>query len=487
MYKCFRWSFLFWVVLFLLPPIAFADSSLSEDVVLGYRISEVDYSITGNTRQWLLDRLLDIDEERIFVSLEELEHYINAKEQLLVNERTLTDASVSIELVEEVGSGPALVRVTVQVKDSWNMVILPYAKYDTNEGFLLSLRGRDYSFLGTMETLEMNLDYWYNETGENEFSLNGRSMIPFRLGRNEWLWTVSEELTWVEGKPITFNIENRFDYLLYFLGMELNVGWGQDFYINNPYLTNDEVELFETYSRTRLSLGASLPFGLTLGGDDLRYYFSPSVSWLQGVGEVLRDSRQGISLGWTHSLTLGQVDWVGNFRRGLSFLLTHHSLYNAFHENWDSTLEGYFAFHQAWVWGGINSRLSGFTMLSKDDERDNAGGPLRGIVDTQVDDLGSGLYINVDFPIRMWIWFMSRWFEGHLAPFFDIGFFSPVSEASGVDPLYYSAGIEGFAFAKAARSLYLRVSFGFDLKAVVENGVNPWDVRELYIGLGHHY
>ena len=59
---------------------------------------------------------------------------------------------------------PELQAVTLDVytRDTWNLIALPYFKYDSNSGLLLALRGRDYNFFGTMQTLTLNLDYFPN-------------------------------------------------------------------------------------------------------------------------------------------------------------------------------------------------------------------------------------------------------------------------------------------------------------------------------------
>ena len=89
---------------------------------------------------------------------------------------------------------------------------------------------------------------------------------------------------------------------------------------------------------------------------------------------------------------------------------------------------------------------------------------------------------------------MSRWFTAQLSPFFDAAYFQYGGEDDDWDPMWYGAGLEGFAYLKSSRSVYLRVSFGVDLQAMMEGGglsdPAPRDDGqrwELYIGLGHHY
>jgi hypothetical protein len=123
---------------------------------------------------------------------------------------------------------------------------------------------------------------------------------------------------------------------------------------------------------------------------------------------------------------------------------------------------------------------------------DEAGDTVRGILDDRI--VGdAGLYGNIDLPFRMWIWFMERWFEGHLSPFFDYALVSPEG-SGGLSEAWYGTGLEAFAFADFARSLYLRISFGVDLKAMLEGGSLGAPAQsdgrpryEIFVGIGHHY
>ncbi|RKX83657.1 MAG: hypothetical protein DRP58_08395, partial [Spirochaetes bacterium] len=232
--------------------------------------------------------------------------------------------------------------------------------------------------------------------------------------------------------------------------------------------------------------------GVSVGRHDITWNpkLSTSVSYIP-FGLISGD-RRGVSSTFSHSLKMGRIDWAGNFRKGYTVSLSNSNSYSFNTGVFTPIVEFNTQYFNTWGWGALNSRLKGFYRFTGDS--DNVGGPLRGILDNRIDNVESGVYLNVDLPFKMWIWFMSRWFEGHLSPFVDIAMFRYTDGSSQLNPFWYSGGIEAFAFPKAARSFYLRISAGIDMQAFLEDfslsAVAPRDSKsrlELFIGLGHHY
>ncbi|ADK83299.1 BamA/TamA family outer membrane protein [Sediminispirochaeta smaragdinae] len=453
---------------------------------LPIKIGKIDYTIEGRTQERLLDDYLDFDKKRLFANEEELAAYLVGKSQELINLRILDTGSIEISDLREEGD-VRIADLAVYAEDTWNVVVLPYGKYDSNDGLLLSLRGRDYNFLGSMEALKFNLDYSYNEDNEHELGFTNEAEIPFTIGNGEWVYNFSQELQYVEHDPLEYDLENSISYLFSLGDISFKTALEQNMYLQNSYDDDDDEEQHESYMESALWLNGSVPLGFSLAHKEAEYSGTPGISWCYGLGETLREERRGLTAYYDHSLSFGRIDWIGNFRRGLEFDLSEGNSYDTFDDHWTFDMDFTVAGHQTWGWGGVNSRVGGFYIFSDGDDRDDQGGPLRGVLDDDIDDTTAGLYMNLDFPFKMWIWFMSRWFEGHISPFFDAAMFRTVDDGFSSDNVYYTAGLEGFAFAKAARSLYLRVSVGIDLKAVIEDGASPLDSPELFIGLGHHY
>ncbi len=451
-----------------------------------YRLAGARYEIDGITRENLVRIYMEIKIGCEFYSREELAEYIADKQVHLLNQRTFSEGAVEIDRIEETAEGPDLVYLKVSAKDTWNLILLPYAKYDSNEGLLISLRGRDYNFLGSMQTLALNFDYNYDNLNErNEFSVNGDFSMPFSAWGRDWVFDVGHDLEYVENLPFKFNFNTDLGYFFYLFDERWRFNVSNDYNLNNR---DSEDNIADHYFLTSgASVGGPIPTGFSVGRHPVRYSPSISTSGSYVLGSPISEDRRGITGSFSHSIGWGRIDWDGNFRRGYTFSVSNSNSYNFLNEDpafsFDTTLQA----HTRWGWGGLNSRLKGFYQI--DAETDDAGGPLRGILDSRIDDVDAGAYLNLDMPFNMWIWFMSHWFEGHLSPFVDAAIFRKTDGSFGSETLWYTAGIEGFAFAKAARSLYLRVSFGFDLKQVIEDGKKPWEegVPELYIGLGNHY
>jgi len=119
--------------------------------------NEIDFDIDGRTRPFALLANGEFREGERIYGKENLEKYISLKRQLLLNQRVLEEVNIEYSLgaVEKDGAIP--VSLIIFVKDTWNLIILPYPKYDSNEGFSITIKARDYNFLGTMSALKFDL------------------------------------------------------------------------------------------------------------------------------------------------------------------------------------------------------------------------------------------------------------------------------------------------------------------------------------------
>jgi len=454
----------------------------------GYRISPLrKYHIDGVTQKYILDNYLDFDEKRLFKTIAEIDEYITEKEQEIINQRIFDSGRIVYEIRKN-PEGPDWIIMDIYVDDTWNIVVLPYGKYDSNDGLLLSLRGRHYNFLGSMQTLEANLDYWYTDDGEHEVSLNSDLGIPFKLWNHEWVFGISEDAVFTPDEPLEFNLGTDLGVYLPFWDVRWKLTYSQDFHLNDD--GEDDEDGY--YLKSGLKFGGGIPTGWYIDGHEVKYSPSISTSIAYKLEEQISEDRRGPDSSFKQSLKFGRVDWIENFRRGYKVSLSNSNSYNFYDDDWDYSINSEIEGHLAGNWIGLDSRLKGFYLI--DDQDDDAGGPLRGILDDRIDDVEAGAYLNLDMPFPMWIWFMSRWFTAQLSPFFDIAYFEYGGTEEDWDPLWYSGGIEGFAYLRRSRSIYLRVSLGIDLQAMFEGGglTDPADRDgdpryELYIGLGHHY
>jgi hypothetical protein len=340
-----------------------------------------------------------------------------------------------------------------------------------------------------MEPLEVNLDYTRTELDENELSVNGEFALPFYWLGYEWMADFKEDVTFSSEQPtaVTSKAELAVDIPTDFHTWQASVE--QAYYLNR----DGEEDLDQWYLISSGRFGSSIPLGFELPGfSEVNYNPAVITSVAYKPGYSLSEDRRGFALGAEHGVTTGRIDWKGNFRDGAELAFTQDARWNFARERWLSALEAEMQVHKSFGFMGFSSRIEGFYSYGGLEE--DAGGPIRGILDKRLEG-DAGVFANFDFPFEMWIWFLDRWFDGHLGPFFDYALVSPVGQ-DGFDlsDSWYGVGLEAFAYPKAARSIYLRMSLGLDLEAMLEGASlgdeAPRDgepIYELYIGLGHHY
>ncbi len=454
-----------------------------------YVIRSVSFEIEGHTREIVLQHYLDIHEGINFKNAGDLQTFISEKQQLIDNQRTIACGKIdSFYEPDPDNTGKIFVDLVVYVKDTWNYIMLPYAKFDSNDGFLLSLRGRNYNFLGGMQTLALNLDYLKPLSGGSEYSVNGRFGLPFYFWDYNWNFYFDEDVTVSPDDPLLVYTRAGLSVDIPFEGLTWEASANQFFYLNED--GTDDADGY--YMKTDARIGSSIPIGVNIPGfGDVSYSPGVITSYAYKPFGTLSEERKGYALGVEHSLSAGRIDWKENFRDGMSFSLDQNLRYNFTRELWLSNSAFEFQYHKALGWGGFSSRLKGFYLYNDTD--DNLGEPVRGILNNRLEG-NAAVYLNMDFPVRLWIWFFDRWFEGHISPFLDYALVKPEGGSFSMDEGWYSGGLEGFVFFKKARSIYLRASAGVDLQAVLQaaslGDPAPRDGRQIYeifIGLGHHY
>ncbi|MCK5673703.1 MAG: hypothetical protein KAH95_10010 [Spirochaetales bacterium] len=457
-----------------------------------YIIRNVSYTIDGKTRERVLKHYLDIKSGESFVGESELLTFLDDKQKLINNQRTLAGGSIVTSYSED-PKNPEIIFVDLEVfvKDTWNYILLPYANYNSNDGFLLSLRARNYSFFGSMEKLSMNLDYLKPNNEKAEYSINGGFKLPFYLGGYNWKFSFDEDLTVSPDAPVKVITEAGIAIDIPLNSLTWQASIDQEYYLNEDGETDED----GYYMRTAARFGSSIPTGLNfpyLG----EVTYTPGIisSYAYKPFGTLSEDRKGYEIGGEHGALAGQVNWYENFRDGIRFSVDQNLRYNYTRELWKSDQEVEIQLHKFFGWGGISSRVQGFYLYNgADNDIEEIGEPIRGILNDRING-NAGLFINLDFPVKIWIWFLDRWFEGHISPFFDYALIKPEGGDFTLTDGWYGAGVEGFAFLKAARSIYLRFSLGVDLEAVLD-GKLPGDrasrdgehIYELSLGLGHHY
>lgn len=492
------------LVLILFLSIVFGIASQESNDEKVYEISSVVFNLSGRTSEALLKKKADISIGSRFTSIDALDRFLADRMQVLKNERVLESVSITYELVDKQNYIDVL--VTVKAKDTWNIVVLPYFRYDTNSGLLVSARARDYNFLGSMQAFVFNANVLVDEHGEVFPSLETSFKMPFKTERLDWAWLLDSNYILLNSGDPDFDLSTGLSVSKDLGPGSLNGQLLQSGYINNRSSDGsafaDDLYLMTSADLWYSWVIADIP---SFGSVGLIPRMSLSDRWIPGA--KLTDSSLDVGVELTPSLLLsvGRVDWKGNLRSGLSASIkTSYSYYPQL----DRVVRIFNAagvFHTIIGRSGPSARLGGY--YRPDDTDSAAGRFLRGILDKRI-DTGSFLYANLDFPIRIidftpseWNW--PKWmryfdFEQYWGPFLDLAFVEDMESGRLFNPSdsWIGAGLEILTFPRVTRSLYVRISLGWDLRSAIElgslaiNGISSRDgkpIFELFFGLGHFY
>ena len=292
-----------WDTLFLPEGTTVEDLAAAEEAEASgsavYEITQVNYEIDGRTQQFALAANLDIEEGTTFVSEEHLEAYIGEKRQELLNQRVLSEESTLSYRVRERVDGPDEVIIDVEAVDTFNLIALPYPRYDSNDGLLLGLRLRDYNFFGTMETLRVDLDY-ENKIG-NQDTLSGNEVWtvetdfswPFEWRGHDWRWRLQQGLEFESRNDIEYALDTSLAYDFLIARRTFTATYSQGY----EYLTDDNKG--DGYFLTSgLALGTSYDTGWELPVmGELSYNPSVFTDVTYKLGDTISDDRRAIEPG----------------------------------------------------------------------------------------------------------------------------------------------------------------------------------------------
>lgn len=468
----------------------------SSDAAGPYVLRSVDFDAKGRSRPFVMMQKIDPYRRMIGMSFpdrEALEAFIADRRQVLLNERVLASVTTSYEATPAEGGGFD-VALRFHTVDTINIVVLPYPKGNTNTGLDIGLRGRDYNFLGSMQPLELNLDYFLDMDKKSAIGAYLAFETPVRLFGQEWAVGASENVRVPIGSGDTPASITKLDlnYRIPISGFVAKLAASQTFSYNalgvNPAAEDDPDEWFLTES---LAVSATIP----LTGDvrslgPLTY--SPSLSFVVNwkPGDVLLyHGREGATISFDNGFSFGRVDWIDNFRRGLTVSLSNDYSYAFAYDDFIGDLSLVVdGFTPLASWIGVAARISvtdRFLYGSSEDAIGGLGSNMRGIADARIEAFAAG-FVNLSVPVKLFdvpmhLLFKKNWFDFGLQaqPFVDVGIVP-----GRADWFLCSSGLELLVFPAAFRSFIFRVSAGADIMSVVETGDPDW---ELSFGTGLAY
>jgi hypothetical protein len=506
-----------------------AQDDPSADTQTIYVISGFDFNIKGRTRPFAIINNGEFRTNEEIRGRVNLEKYIKDKIQLLLNQRVLDKVNIEYTLSEPGDEGKVPVHLLISVEDTWNVIAVPYPKYDTNSGFELIIKARDYNFLGTMNAFRLDLGYKYDENNRNSVVFEIDTDTPFTAFGYNWNINFDHLFNYRPDvdepyqnyyKNVTgLSVELPFKKTTFTFGLEESLFFNEE----NPDKYKPEYGDFQegVYMSTELYTSWKIPTGLNAGSyGELTYTPKISNTFNHGFSEwPLGEFRLGPFMEFSHTLGFDRINWMGNFREG--FDVSMDNSYSLDFHRADKDKEpldidysisgiGHFIISDSF---GISAYLQFRQWFYHDPEYyDSAGNVLRGILDKAV-HADYMLSLNLDFPFRIFRFTPSQWFgksrlrlfdfELHFSPIIDLALYhNPVSDTSfDFKNILVSGGAELIAFPSFMRSLYIRVSIAWNLREYINSPSGSYlpsglpvipelpggDNREIFIGIGHHY
>lgn len=498
------------------------ESKSIDLVQFNIKIESVEYNIKGHTKKFPLQLAVPIDTETIFANEEAFLKYISEIQQKLNNLRTLEYSKVEYEYIG-VENSITLSKITINTKDTWNIIALPFPKYDSNVGFVAKIKGKDYNFLGSMQVLNLDMSYILDNSNKSYGSIGASFSYPFRMGPLSAKYSFETTIN-IEKKNIGFDLNNILEASYNLKFMSFHFGYYQGFNLNKPRdedkkekkddkydedeLQNEPIQdVYFLYTKFFLYTPITLYDIPNVGKLAYTPYIAFSGNW--AFKELNERSKRGIVGIFDHSISLSKINWYGNFRHGFSLDLENSYTYNFFLKakpkiELSGTLKGYYSFLD---YVGLYSRLDIFYIFSQKSSY-RAGENLRGILNKRI-ETDTAISFNIDIPIKIYNFDFNKitgieWtryvgFELFISLFLDMALVHDKVSGRYFHPKdgWYAGGIEAILYPHKMRSIYFRVSLGFDLTELKNvkglnkiGGIAQRDekpISEIFIGIGLHY
>ncbi len=456
-----------------------------------YKIRNIEYDITGSTREYPLSKAVEIDTNRVFSTTDDLEAYIDDLLVQFQSQRVLESVEIfhTIGSTQEENSFP--VDLLIKTVDSFNFIAAPYPKYDSNDGFEFKIDSKNYNFLGSMQTLDAEVYYEFDLKDEDDpndkdtHSFGGRVSFgyPFAIGVFDANWSNSASLSYTVGNDTpnaSFSSGLGMGYTVNDI-LAFSLSFTQGISYNRDYEHFDDAFYFSE------SAAFAMPIALARTENLGTLSWTPSISttyyWdFDGIN-VLNEDLYDTDIVFGHSLSVGRTDWVGNFKEGFSLSMSQSLTQPLLEKKFSISESLEVKYFKAFTHLAIKSRAYLFSMQNSTSE---LGGRIRGIPNSNI-DTDSLLAFNIDLPIKVWqtdwvgygLWDWTRYldFEMQISPFFDfaLGYNPHSGSYYSIKDGWYAAGIEITGYLNAARSVVGRISGGVDVVQFAEKVGNRID------------
>ena len=496
--------------IFAIAALLFAAASLSAEQ---YRVRDIYYEIDGRTREYPLEKNLDIEMNTVYRSREDFEAFVKDLQVKLMNQRVLKSGEVTAAYGEADEGGVVPADLYIKAADTFNYVLVPYPRFDSNDGLNLKLKFKDYNFFGSMNEMNADIVYEYdpNDNTNHTVGANFSFEIPFMLFGEEFSWDLDASVEWPIGEPAEVDFSTGLEYERELLPsrLEVHAGLTQGVYV---YPRDDYEELYPDdpyYLSTKVYVNFPLTALTHRYFGDLLWTPELSVTGNWAFGDITDDDLRGVFLTFKHSASFGRYDWVGNYRRGFSLSASNSWTYNPITTEKEIAVSvSASGYTPIFSFLGISARA--YFMYDWESDGDlqvDMGSYMRGIIDERI-ETDMAFFFNIDLPFKVldidferttgigWTRHISL--EAHISPFFDFGLTHDqyTGKYFSIDDSWCSGGVELIVFPDAIRSVYARLSVGFDLRELFTNGFNisasaqregGGNIIEIFIGVGLEY
>jgi hypothetical protein len=486
----------------------FCAGAVYAQEIAGYRIENVDYDIKGRTREYPLSIAVKIDKARVFPDTLSLKTYVDDIQLQISNQRVLESANIDTIFGTAYADGIVPVFLTVHTVDTWNVIAVPYPKYDSNTGLQFKIKLKDYDFLGSMQTLTTDVVYQI-DSDDNQSHLGGNISfsIPFEAYKYPFVWDIAGSVDVPFGEAPEVILSTGLDCVVMpFDFGDWHVGITQGY---NLFVRDDDEKIYtgdEHYATE--TVYTNLPVILYRFERIGKLYWTPSLSVSANLAYdgIQNDDLMGPDIVLGHSISLGRIDWIENFRNGFNTSISNSYTYDSHAgekivASVSAAGQGYVSFFDRI---GLTSQFTSFYYFNDKDKK--TGKYLRGIVDDRF-STDTAFILNVDIPVRIIRTHFEQWtnmhwtrlfeFELQAAPFVDMALThdQKTGRYFALEDGWCSGGLELLVFPDRMRSIYGRVSVGYDLRELYQNKFSLSSkairdgaaISDVFFGIGLEY
>lgn len=299
---------IFFFLCLTLPHLADAEISLIKNDEKLYKIQNIFYNSQNAFQEKTLLKKIPIDRNRTFRE-EELLDYIAKLEKQFLDTRLIDTVKIDYAIAEKKkntntaesdNTNLILIDFFIQTQKSGNFIIFPYPKYDSNTGFSLKAKLKDYNAFKRMEIFSSDLSYTLTPEKTTALESEIDFIFPFYIG-----YTNNKIYSDVD---LFYDIDKAFFQSDSKLGIEFSFPiekFSLNIFFEEEYIVKDAAYLNQ-------ALGIFFPF---LFGDKIQFTIKPGFMYLYSL--ALEGSHTSSSyLIPTFDIESKKISYTGNFRNG---------------------------------------------------------------------------------------------------------------------------------------------------------------------------